>query len=186
MKIKGSKIVHYASIIFPAFFVMYFMMVFYYQNSMYPFGTRSLSWCDMSQQVVPLLNQFKDILDGKSGFFLNMKNSGGMNFFGVFFFFLASPFTFLVKFVDKADMMMFANVLVALKMSATAFTASLCFTLCRKKLDPFSVMLLSVMYPVSGYAMMYFQNIIWLDMMYLFPLLMIALDRITRRQKPLM
>lgn len=186
MKIKSSKIVHYASIIFPAFFVMYFMMVFYYQNRMYPFGTRSLSWCDMSQQVVPLLNQFKDILDGKSGFFLNMKNSGGMNFFGVFFFFLASPFTFLVKFVDKADMMMFANVLVALKMSVAAFTASLCFTLCRKKLDPFSVMLLSVMYPLSGYAMMYFQNIIWLDMMYLFPLLMIALDRITRRQKPLM
>lgn len=39
----------------------------------------------MNQQVVPLLCQFKDILDGRSGMFLSFKNASGMNFWGVFF-----------------------------------------------------------------------------------------------------
>lgn len=175
-----------AALAVPPIFVICFMLFIFRKNVMYPFGTRSLSWCDMSQQVVPLLNQFKDVLDGKSSMFLNLKNSGGMNFYGVFFFFLASPFTFLVKFVDKADMLMFANILVMLKMAVCAFTASCFFTFCRRKLDTPSAVLLSVMYPFCGYAMMYYQNVIWLDMMYLFPLLLIALTRVTKKQNCLM
>lgn len=186
MKNRSKRLKTPAVLIIPPVFVMCFMLYIFYKNGMYPFGSRSLSWCDMSQQVVPLLNQFKDILDGKSSMFLNLKNSGGMDFYGVFFFFLASPFSFLVKFVDKADMIMFADILVALKMSVCAFTASCFFTFCRKKLDPYSAILLSVMYPFCGYTMMYYQNVIWLDMMYLFPLLLIALTRVTKKQDPLM
>ncbi|MCR5141362.1 MAG: YfhO family protein [Ruminococcus sp.] len=168
------------------FFVMLLMLHIYKGAKMYPYGTRSISWCDMSQQVVPLMNQFKDILDGKSSMFLNFSDSGGMNFYGVFFFFLASPFTLLVKFVPKQDMMMFMNVLVMLKLMTCALTSSLCLTFTRKKLDPVSVVLLSVMYPFCGYTMMYYQNIIWLDMMYLFPLLVMSLQRLTVKKKPLM
>ncbi|MBR1724922.1 MAG: YfhO family protein, partial [Ruminococcus sp.] len=176
----------FLQIALPPLFVMLLMLNIYSRAEMYPYGDRSLSWCDMSQQVVPLMNQFKDILDGKSSMFLNFADSGGMNFYGVFFFFLASPFTLLVKFVPKDHMIMFMNVLVMLKMMTCALTASLCLTFTRKKLDPFSVVLLSMMYPFCGYTMMYYQNIIWLDMMYLFPLLIMGLDRLVTKQKPLM
>ena len=36
-------------------------------NSLYPFGDKSIAWCDMNQQVIPLLNCFKDVLEGKVG-----------------------------------------------------------------------------------------------------------------------
>lgn len=170
----------------PPLLVMFIMLRVFKKAEMYPYGTRSLSWCDMSQQVVPLMNQFKDILDGKSSMFLNFADSGGMNFYGVFFFFLASPFTLLVKFVPKENMMMFMNVLVMLKLMTCALTSSICLTYTRKNLDPFSIVLLSVMYPFCGYSMMYYQNIIWLDMMYLFPLLIMSLQRLAVKKKPLM
>lgn len=175
-----------ARLVIPPTVTVLLMLLTFYKYKMYPFGTASLSWCDMTQQTVPLLEQFKDILDGGGNIFYSLKNSGGMEMYGVFFFFLSSPFTFLVKFVPKEDMLMFMNILVMLKMAVCAFTASLCLMLCRKKLDAPSAVLLSVIYPFSGFVMMYYQNLMWLDMVYLFPLLITALYRITKRQKPLM
>ncbi|MFR1983961.1 MAG: YfhO family protein [Christensenellaceae bacterium] len=111
----------------------------------------------------------------REGLFFSFKNAGGMNFFGVFFFFLSSPFSFLVAFVDKADISSFANILVMLKMCAISLTASLFFS---RKYPGHAVpnVLLSVLYAYSGYTMMYYQNIIWLDMVYVFPLLLLSLD----------
>lgn len=148
--------------------------------SLYPFGSRTAAWCDMNQQVVPLLCQFKDILDGKSGMFLSFKNASGMNFWGVFFFFLASPFSLLVKFVQKSDMLVFMNILIVLKMAASAFTSSLYFVRSSfmKKLDTPSIVILSFLYATSGYVMLFYQNVIWLDMMYLFPLLLLSLEKL--------
>ena len=144
-------------------------------NGLYPFTGKTIAWCDMDQQVIPLLLDFKDILAGKEGLFFSFKNAGGMNFFGVFFFFLSSPFSFLVAFVDKADISSFANILVMLKMCAISLTASLFFS---RKYPGHAVpnVLLSVLYAYSGYTMMYYQNIIWLDMVYVFPLLLLSLD----------
>lgn len=170
--------------LFPPIIVCIAMLYTYRSNGLYPFGTKTISWCDMDQQVVPLLIDFKDILSGKSGFFFSMKNAGGMNFFGVFFFFLSSPFSFLVAFVDKAEIISFANVLVLLKMCTIACTSSLYF---RKKYPnaPLLNVALSVLYAYSGYTMLYYQNVIWLDVVYLFPLLLLGLERMKEGKKTL-
>ena len=148
--------------------------------SLYPFGSRTAAWCDMNQQVVPLLCQFKDILDGRSGMFLSFKNASGMNFWGVFFFFLASPFSLLVKFVQKSDMLVFMNILIVLKMAASAFTSSLYFVRSSfmKKLDTPAIVILSFLSATSVYVLLFYQNVIWLDMMYLFPLLLLSLEKL--------
>lgn len=168
--------------IIPPLGVMAIVLAVFAGAGFYPFGSGSVSWCDMNQQTIPLLIDFKDILDGKSGMFLNMNNAAGMNFYGVFFFFLASPFSLLVKFVDKADMAVFANILVLLKLMTAAVTAQIYFRAYQKKLSrPLSV-ILSMMYALCGYGMLFYQNVIWLDMMYLFPLLMLSLETLIKKQ----
>ena len=62
------------------------LLVLYAMKELFPFGEFTVSWCDMNQQVVPLLCEFKDILEGKGSLFLNLQNAGGMNFWGVFLF----------------------------------------------------------------------------------------------------
>ena len=157
----------------------------YYKYGFYPFGTRTVAWADMNQQVVPLMCQFKDILEGKGGMLLSFKNSGGMNFWGVFFFFLASPFTLLVRFIRKGDMLVFMNILVALKMMCCA--ASACFYFMKSKehrsLGAAEITLLGFIYAVCGYAMLFYQNIIWLDVMYLFPLLLLSIESMFDKEK---
>lgn len=169
-------------------FVAAVVMFVFLRRGFYPFGDRTAAWCDMNQQVVPLLCQLKDILEGKSGWLLSFKNASGMSFIGVFFFFLSSPFSFLVRFVDKGDMLLFANILILLKMMTCSVTASLYFVKSdeHKGLCTLSITLLGFIYAVSGYVMLFYQNVIWLDIMYLFPLLLLSLERLHKKGSPVM
>lgn len=147
---------------------------------LFPFGEKTLSWGDMNQQVVPLMMEWKDILEGKSGFLLNLENAGGMSFWGVFFFFLSSPFTFLAAFVEKADLYFLVNILVLLKLALSAFTASLFFREEQPGLGNRLNLFFSLSYGLCGYGLLYYQNLVWLDVLYLFPILMLGLCRILR------
>ncbi|NLG93055.1 MAG: YfhO family protein [Clostridiales bacterium] len=163
--------------------VMLLMLSVFCVCQMYPFGMNSLSWCDMNQQVIPFLLDFKDILAGKANMFLNMQNCGGMNFWGGFLFFISSPFSFLVALVDKAGIYQFVNILVLLKMMTCALTAEIFFRYRFKNLTLMQSTALSVMYAFCGYTMFYYQNHVWLDMMYLFPVLLIGLDRLIQKER---
>ena len=155
----------------------------FYSFGLFPWGNLTLAWCDMRQQVVPLLLDLKNILSGSDGMFLNMGNAGGMSFWGVFFFFLSSPFSFLVAFVDADNIFYFANLLVLLKMAACALTASIFFRRKFPALEISQIVALSVMYSFSGYLLLYYQNVIWLDVMYLFPILLLGFIDLTERNR---
>ncbi|WP_294099557.1 YfhO family protein [uncultured Ruminococcus sp.] len=169
--------------IVPPLAVMLIMGFAFYRNDLYPFGDGTVSWCDMSQQVIPLLTDFKDILSGKDGIFLNFHNAGGMNLWGVFFFFIASPYTLLVLLADKADVIYLVNIMTVLKLMTAAVTAQIYFRTCQKKLSPYISSVLSIVYAFCGYGMFYYQNNIWLDMMYLFPLLMVAFKELFEKKR---
>lgn len=154
----------------------------FWAEGLFPFGERTVAWCDMTQQVIPLLMDLKDILKGEAGFFFNINNAGGMNFFGVFFFFLSSPFSFLVAFVDKADMLLFANVLVILKLALSSLSAYIFFTLRPQKPSYTLRVLLSSMYALCGYGMLFYQNVMWLDICIAFPPLVLALEHLIERK----
>ena len=182
MKQTFRRLVPY---LLPPLVVLGFLSAVFACYGLFPFGGNTLSWCDMDQQVLPLLMDWKDILEGNGSLFLNLQNAGGMNFWGVFLFFLSSPFSFLVAFVEKSDFWYFANLLVAMKMAVCSVTAAVFFRKRFPALDWPAGVMLSVMYACSGYALLYYQNVVWLDVMYLFPLFLLALLRLAEREKPL-
>ena len=147
------------------------------RGDLYPFGSKSISWCDMNQQVIPILCNLKDVFDGKSSFFISYENAGGMNFYGVYMFYVSSPLDILVAFVEKENMSLFVNVLVMLKM---ILAGGFSFVFFEHKFGEKNFLLnlaLSVLYSFSGYVLMYFQILSWLDSVYLFPLIVFGLER---------
>lgn len=182
MKVLVNAIKKYYSLFLPPLLTLIVMEFVFINNNMYPFGNGSIAWCDMNQQGIPLLMDFKDILSGKDGLFFNMHNAGGMNLWGVFCFFLSNPFSLLAAFVPKESMICFVNIIVILKIALSSFTAALYFR-CRRKGTGSASVPLSIMYAFCGYGMLFYQNIMWLDTMYLFPVLMIGLEKLTRERK---
>ena len=181
MKALINSIKKYYSLIIPPLLTLSVMLYVFKTYNMYPFGQGSVAWCDMNQQGIPLLMDFKDILSGKDNLLFNMHNAGGMNFWGVFCFFLSNPFSLLAAFVPKQDMIYFVNIMVMLKLALCSFTAAIYFKF-RKKNCIIAVSL-SLMYALCGYGMLFCQNIMWLDVMYLFPMLMIGLEKLTKERK---
>ncbi len=166
-------------------FTLGILLLSFAVGGMFPFGSGTLSWCDMNQQIIPLFCNFKDVLSGEASFFYSTANAGGMNFYGVYFFFLSSPFTYLVAFVSKADIPYLMNILVILKLTVAGFTAGLVIKKLSHRLNCGTVAALGCSYAVCGYSMMYYQNIMWLDIMYVFPLVVWGIFRITKHNRPL-
>ena len=53
---------------------------------LFPFAKQTLSWCDMNQQVIPILLDFKNIVLGESDLFLNMAQCRGNELLGASFY----------------------------------------------------------------------------------------------------
>ncbi len=146
----------------------------------FPLGDKSIVWCDMEQQAVPLLLHFKALVQQGESIAYSALDAGGMQFYGVYFFFLSNPLSLLVLVSDiPADMLV--NLLVVIKLALASGTAAL--WLCRRvpELHPVPQVLLAVMYGCSGYGLFYYQNLMWLDIMVMLPVLMITLDILLRQ-----
>ena len=180
MKSLTKPVKKYFSLFLPPLLTLAVMLYVFKSYNMYPFGQGSIAWCDMNQQGIPLLMDFKDMLSGKDNLFFSMNNAGGMSFWGVFCFFLSNPFSLLSVFVPKEEIIYFVNIMVILKLTLCSFTAAIYFRCCKKPANGEITVSLSLMYALCGYGMLFYQNIMWLDVMYLFPILMIGLEKLTK------
>lgn len=156
-------------------------LFFYMVHGFYPFGERSAAWCDMDQQYVPLLMELKTVFSDGS-LFLG-RGGGLMNFYGVFLFFISSPLSLLSLLADNSRMIWFVNILLLVKISLGAVSAEIYFRRVIPELSAAFSVIMSVMYSASGYVMMYYQNNMWLDMMIVFPLLMLSMFRLLKSGK---
>lgn len=157
-------------------------MLYFALRGFYPFGERSIAWCDMEQQYVPLMMEVRSIiLEG--GTVLLGRGGGGMNFWGVFLFFVSSPFVLLSLLVSEENIIYFVNILTLLKLAFCGASAEFYFQRTFPKMPRSFGVLMSVMYSLNGCVMMYYQNNMWLEMMILFPLLLLSMFRLCDKGK---
>ncbi len=164
-----------------AFLAVGVIYLFYFAlRGFYPFGERSIAWCDMEQQYVPLMMEVRSIVR-EGGSFLLGRGGGGMNFWGVFLFFVSSPFVLLSLLVSEENIIFFVNMLTVLKLAFCGASAELYFQRMFPKMPRSFGVLMSIMYSLNGCVMMYYQNNMWLEMMILFPLLLLSMFRLCEK-----
>lgn len=163
-------------------FLLFMLMNLLY--GIFPCGANSIVWCDMEQQAVPLLLQFRQMVQNGESIWFSSLNAGGMYFYSVFCFFLCNPFSLLILVTDiPADQLV--TLIVFLKLSLAAGTASFWFRSRISGCSAATAILLGIMYGCSGYGLFYYQNLMWLDVMLLIPLLMFSMRKILKRGSPI-
>jgi uncharacterized membrane protein YfhO len=155
----------------------------------YPFGDNSVLITDMSQQYVDFFSAYRDILtDG--GSLLHTWDSGlGMNFVGMFAFYLASPFSFIILLFSKSAITDAVLVMILLKVACGGLTFSIFAR--RSRLIGLSGLMnsaFSIAYALCSYVVVYTINIMWLDGVIILPLMLLCTERLIsdRRWKPLL
>jgi uncharacterized membrane protein YfhO len=153
------------------------LLFLYYRGGYYPFGQKSIAYLDMYQQYVPLLYNLRSIFEDFSALWYNPSMGGGMNFFGVFCYYL-NPDSLLSLLFPQDKLAFFPNVLLLIKISIAALSASLCLKYFFKDLNGVMAAALGVVYGFCGYTMQVYQIIAWLSGLILFPLVLISLSRL--------
>ncbi len=186
MKKQSSLILHnILPYIIPPVTVMAMLLFTFWRACCYPFGGKSIAWCDMSQQTIPLLAVFRSALRGESSMFYSFAQAGGSGIFPALCFFVLSPFSLISLCYEPAQLMLAANILVLVKLTVAAFSAAVFFRCFWPRLGVLSSSALSVMYALCGFSLMYFQTLTWLDTLIIFPLLIVAFRRLAAEKKPL-
>ncbi len=139
---------------------------------------------DCSAQMIPFMAEFRrKILSGESLFY-SWSGGGGYDFWAVYCYYLSSPFTWLSLLVKEESLPLFVNFLVLLKLSLCG--AGFSFYAVRKKIckNDFQVVLFSTLYAMCGYTAAYSIDIMWLEAVALFPLLILGMEYIVYDKKP--
>ena len=147
----------------------------------YPFGDKTYLAVDATGQYVSFLHYFRDIFyEGRSIFYSLSKSIGG-EMYGLFAYYLASPYNLVTLLFDKANSPFAFILIIILKTSSCGVT--FLYYLNRRKKPNFSNLIFSTMYSMCAYVIMYGFNIMWLDAVILLPIVMAGIDDIIKHKK---
>ena len=148
-------------------------------RGVYPFGAQSFLAEDLVFQYVDFFAWFKRVLAGQDSVFYSTACGLGANTWGLYSYYLASPFNLLLPFFDEAHLTLFVFVADALKLGCMQLAAM--FYLRRR----FGVGrgwsgVLALGYTWCLWTATNLRNPMWLDALILLPLLMWAVWELVR------
>lgn len=146
----------------------------------FPFGDTTVLRMDLYHQYGPLFVELFDRVSNGESFLYSWTSGGGSSFLGNFFNYLSSPLNILIFLFDRDEMSYAITFLVALKcmLSAGAFTFYIKRSL---KHNSYASASFGVLYAFSAYFLAYFWNIMWLDGMFILPLIALGIENILNK-----
>lgn len=153
-----------------------------------PFGGNSLACMDADIQYLDFYSYYKDVLTGNDDFYYTLTKALGGSGFALFGYYLSSPFCLLVLLFKKENLHACFNIIVALKVTLAAMTCAY-FLLKRfeKKLQKnrryYLVVILALGYALGQYSIAQCSNIMWLDGVYMLPLILLGVYRVVLKEK---
>lgn len=140
-----------------------------------PFGSKTLAVMDADIQYLDFFAYFKDVLEGKANVEYSFAKQLGSTPIAVFSYYLSSPLNLLVYFFSKAQLHIFFSLLVVLKLSFSSFFMAVYLSQRMKSLNTILIIALSLSYGFMQYNLAQASNIMWLDGVYLLPLMLLGI-----------
>ncbi len=155
--------------------VMYALLRFY------PFGDGTLLTGDLNGQYVAYLADLKRRL-AEGGFFYSFAKLCGGSTLGLFAYYMVSPFNLLILVLPTRMIPIAVQLMFLLRV---ALTSTACCWFLQKHYNSASRLLpfLSQGYGLCAFCVVYSQNIIWMDVVMLAPLLLWAVEHLINTNK---
>ena len=161
-------------------------------NGVYPFGDNCILHIDMYHQYCPFFTEFLNKLQNGGSLQYSWNLGLGSDFVSLYAYYLASPLNFLILLCPKSHVIEFMTLLIILKISASGLTFFLYirhhYKLVGKdgrmhKNQVIPAIVFSTAYALSGFVAAYSWDIMWMDCIAMFPLIMIGLERLVQEKK---
>ncbi|MEY8352935.1 YfhO family protein [Lachnospiraceae bacterium 54-53] len=180
---KFSSLIRPSDGLMAAFFVpVALMIIIFAQRGIFPFGEESFLRTDMYHQYAPFFSEFRYKLTHGGSLLYSWDVGMGVNFAALYAYYLASPLNWLIVFCPRRYIIEFMTYMIVFKIGLSGL--SFAWYLRRhNRTSDFGIAFFGIFYALSGYMAAYSWNIMWLDCILLFPLIMLGLERLVREKK---
>lgn len=147
------------------------------------FGGDLVNIADMGGQYTSLFTYFHNVLVGKDSIFYSFSNSIGNNMASTIGYYLSSPFNILYGLVSIKNISLMTFIIYTVKIGLCSLFMNMFmnYKFGFKKTN----LLFSLAYAFMGYIVIYYFNLMWLDVLYMTPLVIIGINKLIDG-KPLM
>ena len=152
-------------------------------KKVYPFGDRCFLRVDLYNQYMPFFMEFhRKIREGGSMLF-SWRAGLGANFLALYAYYLASPVNWLLFLCPESHIIEFMTLLIIIKIGLCGLSYGW-YLKSRFRTEGYEITLFAVFYALSGYMAAYNWNIMWLDCIFLAPVVIFGLEELVYRRKP--
>lgn len=167
----------YIKYLIPSLITTLILLFAYCIKGIYPFGDMTIIHADLGQIFVTDYIYYIDaIKSGNLGNFIftDLLFGGNVIYGDLYKFGFFSPFSLIYLLCNKNNLVYSISYILIFKVSLIALTSKIFFEKIFKEKNNFNT-LCSVQYALSSYVLINYTSIIWLDIVALFPLILLAL-----------
>lgn len=146
-----------------------------------PFGGRCLIVVDGVHQYLPFFSEYQEKLQNFESLQFSFDVGMGNNFLSLWSYYLSSPLNLIVMLCTKSGLPMAMNIIISTKIILAAF----CFAYFlmhagnKPKQNP-GMIVFSLFYAFSSFVIGYYWNLMWLDCVFIFPIVILGMERLMR------
>ncbi len=158
------------------------MVIVYFCFDLIPFGDTTILRMDLYHQYGPLFAELYERIANFDSLIYSWTTGGGSAFLGNFFNYLSSPFLIIMVILGHENMPEAISLMVLFKATLASFAFAY-FLKHKFKTDTPLLSAFGVLYACCGYFIAYYWNIMWIDSFYLFPFVILGIERIIHSGK---
>lgn len=159
------------------------MALIFYCYDLVPFGNMTILRMDLYHQYGPLFAELYDRITSGGSLLYSWESGLGGSFLGNFLNYLSSPLSFLILFFGHKNITEAISFMILLKATLSAMTFAYYLKESHHRNDA-SIAAFGTLYAFCGYFVAYYWNLMWIDAMYLFPLVILGIEKIIHKGKP--
>lgn len=159
--------------------VILILCIVYICNQIAPFGNQVSMVSDSYHQYIPLLSQLHDKITNGESLIYSFDTGLGTSAIGNIINYLLSPLTWLIIAFGKENIPAMFGLTIILKSAISAFTCTF-FLRHKTKDNNLSLTIFGVLYALSYYFAAYYWNVMWMDALYMLPLIAYGIYRLVK------
>ena len=162
------------------------MLIIYLALGHKPFGDLSVLTLDLNAQYVYFYEALREFLCGDASLLYSFSRSLGGEFMGIYAYYIASPISYIVLLFPKSMMLFALLTIILIKIGLCGLTFGFYLHKQTKNPNKLNILIFSLMYALSAYAITYQNNIMWLDALFLLPILTYSIEILIKNGKYLL
>lgn len=148
---------------------------------LYPFGATTALNLDLPNQYLCYFGYLPSIASGENDLFYTFSKTLGGDMISMLAYYFLSPLNVVFLFAEPASLPAAITCVIAAKIGLCGLSFALCAP--KRRADA-SVLLFSTAYALMSYNITYASNLMWLDAVYLLPVIVCGMECVLRDESP--